>query len=173
MIDTAYNIARYEGWQSTLLVQSVTNSGEILTDIGGAIFTNAIPGISQIRPNKFVISKSKPQFTSGTSGSTYDTSHDYVTILGSEVSGTLDSWGALFSMSGQNFGGWAIGLVIALILIVGLILGGRGGIPLLLVGGLPMMFIGNYVGLIGIQWTLVFAIAMVIYFVYSFYWSRT
>jgi hypothetical protein len=121
----------------------------------------------------FVISKSKPEFVADVDGNTYDSSKDYQLLLGDEVSGDLDTWGTLFSMSGDNFGGWALGIVIALILIVGLILGGRGGVPLLLIGGLPILFIGNYTGLIGIQWTLVFAIAMVMYFVYSFYFSKT
>lgn len=167
-LDTYYNLSG-----SSSLTQFVTNSGEILTDTGGAIFTNAIPGISQVRPNMFVISKSKPQFTVGTNGNTYDAGQDYKVILGAEVSGDLDTWGTLFSMSGNNFGGWTIGLIIGGILIIGLILGGKAGVPLLLVGGLPILFIGNYTGLIGIQWTVIFAVAMVIYFTWSFYFSRT
>jgi hypothetical protein len=174
IIKTAYNIDDYYGYTgSDSIVSEVTDVGQVLTDNGGAIFTNGIPGISQVRPNKFIISKSKPEFDVGTDGNTYDSSKDYQTLLGSEVSGDLDTAGDLFSISGKNFGGLLIGVIVCLVLFVGIMLGGRGGIPLMLVGGLPILFIGNYVGLIGIQWTLVLAIAMVILFVWSMFWSRT
>jgi len=173
MINTAYSISLYENFANGTLTQYVTDQGEILTDAGGALFTNAIPGIAQIRPNKFAVAKSKPQFALGTNQGTYDASKLYSTQLGTEISDDLDTWGALFSISGSTFGGLLIGLLVAILLFAGMILGGRAAMPVFVIICLPILFIGNYTGLVSIQWTLGLGAIAFILFVRQLWWKTT
>jgi hypothetical protein len=161
------------------LITYQVGKGKILTSEGGAIFTNAIPGITKKLPDLFTFAESKPQFTQGTATNVYDLhglpsgATPYRELLGTDVANDLDSFGSMFGMNGDNFGGILLAFLMGIILIIGFILGGRGGMGLIVVTGLPIMFIGNYCGLIGIQWTMAFAIIMVFMFAWSFWWTRT
>lgn len=161
------------------LITYQVGKGKILTTEGGAIFTNAIPGITNKLPEIFTFAESKPQYTSGTPTNSYDLhglpagATPYRVLLGTDVANDLDAFGAMFGMDGGNFGGILLAILVVIVLIIGLILGGRAGIGLIVVTGLPILFIGNYCGLIGIQWTISLAIILVFIFVWSFYWTRT
>lgn len=172
IINSAYSIQNYYGYATNTLVQYVTQSGEILTDTGGGIFTNAIAGIAVQRPAIFSFSKSKPQAPGGTPNMVFD-SHDYHVILGTPIANDLDTFGNVFGITGQTFAGWAILLLIAVVTIIGLILGGRAAIAVLVVGGLPISLIGAYTGVVGIQWIVVPAIFLFVIFIWKFWWSRT
>jgi hypothetical protein len=173
VIKTAYNIQTYYGYSGTsALVQYVTQSNEILTDAGGAIFANGIPGIATIRPNIFAVAKSKPLAPTATANNVFD-STSYVAMVGTPIATDLAVFGNVFGISGQNFAGWGIGILIAVATIAGMILGGRAAIAVLVVVGLPLALIGNYTHVLGIQWTLVPVIALFMIFVLRFWWSRT
>lgn len=163
----------YQLTGDAVYLQNLTNQGEVLTNTGGAVFATAIAGITAVRPDLFSMAKSKPSFDLGTDQSTYDSTHLYTAKLGTEISGDLDTWGDLFSLDGDNFGGWLIALIAGLVLLGGVLLGGRAGVPLFILCGVPILFIGNYTGLIGIQWTLVMAFTMMILFVMGFWWKQT
>jgi len=169
IINTATKIQTYEGTGVNSIVTGTTDGGQVLTDIGGAMFTSAIPGISQVRPSIFMVPKSKPIFPTTTNAATYDSSKNYQTLLGTSVANDLDTFGDLFNISGQNFGGLLVGLLIAFVVLVGLILGGRAAIPIFVIAGVPLMFIGNYVGVLGIQWTLILAFIFLAIFAWWFW----
>lgn len=169
IIEVGYRIQDYEGTGINSIVTGTTDGGEILTDIGGAIFTNGISGIAQERPDVFMVPKSKPLFPTTTNAATYDSSKNYQLLLGTPIANDLDTWGSLFSISGQNFGGWLIGLLVAVVVLAGLILGGRAAIPIFVISGVPLMFIGNYVGVLGIQWTLIIAFIFLAIFAWWFW----
>jgi hypothetical protein len=178
MMATAYSMNEYYDLVGdNTLTQQIAGTGEVFTDSGGAFFTNGIPGIAQVRPDKFLTVKSKTDFDRGVANNTYDKAPgavgDYEDKLGTEIAGDLDTWGDLFSMDGNNFGGLLVAVAVALVVIIGLILGGRAAIPLFVVGGVPLIFIGNYIQVVGIQWTLVLGIIMYIFFVRAFWWKST
>jgi hypothetical protein len=178
IIATAWSIEDYYSLTGTdLLTQYVQDAGIILTDNGGSIFTSGIPGISQKRPDIFTVNKDKPELDLGTDNNTYDKAPgevgDYEDMLGSEIAGDLDTWGELFSMDGNNFGGLLIALGCVVVVLFGLILGGRAAIPLFVVGGVPLLYIGNFTQIVGIQWTVVLSTIMVILFVRQMWWKTT
>ena len=157
LISTAKSIQNFYGYTgSNVLWQNVTNQGEVLTDAGGALFTIAIPGIATVRPNKFLITQTNPQFSAGTANNVYDTAGgDYRAMLGDEIADDLDSWGDLFNIDGNVMGGWLIGIAAALAALVGVIMGGMGGVGVFVVVSMPILFIGTYTHLLGVQWVLV------------------
>jgi hypothetical protein len=175
VIKTAYSIEDYYGWSGTTsaLTQYATQSGVFLTDTGGAIFTNAIPGLATQLPSLFGVVKSKPLFPTATANNTFDTV-PYATMVGTPIASDMQTFGDLFSISGKDLGGWIIAVAIACVIFIGVILGGgMAAMPVFVIAGLPLLFIGNYTRIIGIQWTVIIAIALYIIFSWRFWWSRT
>ncbi len=168
---TTYNLEDYYG--ETLSQWNTDIGGSILNDIGGGIFTTAIPGISSVRTDLFAYAKTRPQLDIGTDTNTYDSSKSYTVLLGSEIAGDLNTGGTIFGISGKDFGGLVIAIGIALVIVCGAFMGQVGAIPILIAGGIPLLFIGNGTGLIGIQWTIVLAVLMFLMFVRQMWWKTT
>jgi membrane-bound ClpP family serine protease len=133
-----------------------------------------------VEPSLFQYAKSKPQFIVGTNQSV-DASKtsaqietEFETAVGTQVAGIATTFGALFGISGFNFIGYVLEGLILIVVLIGLFAGeGAGALAIMIVAGVPILFYGNYIHAIGIQWTLVFAAAMLFLFVRQFYWKTT
>jgi hypothetical protein len=172
--ETAQNMEDYYGYTSGSLIGLITGGGWVLTASGGAYFTEAIPGAMEVRPELFQYAKSKPQFTLGTNNSVVYTEADFETAVGTQVTGICNTFGGLFGIDGRIFMGYVIEALILLVVILGLFAGeGAGALAVMLVGGVPLLYVGLYIHAIGIQWVVVFAAFMLFLFVRQFFWKTT
>jgi hypothetical protein len=171
---TAQSMETYYSLGSGYLIELVAGGGWMLTIPGGAYFTDAIPGIMDQRPSLFEYAKTKPQLDIGTDKSVYYTESDFENKVGTQVSGICTTFGNLFGIDGYIFAGYIIEALIVIVVVIGLFAGqGAGALAIMLVAGVPLMFIGNYIHAIGIQWVVVFAALMLFLFVRKFWWTST
>lgn len=177
---TAQNMELTYQLDSGTLISLLTGGGWTLTSSGGAYFTESIPGIMSVEPSLFQYAKSRPQFAIGTDQSvdagktSAQIETEFEIAVGTQVAGIANTFGGLFGIPGFNFMGYVLeGLILAVVLI-GLFAGeGAGALAIMIVAGVPILFYGNYIHAIGIQWTLVFAATMLFLFVRQFYWKTT
>jgi hypothetical protein len=171
VIGTAQNMETYYGLSgSSALATLITGLGWSLTSSGGAYFTIAIPGIMDKDPNLFQYAKTKPQFEIGTDATIYYSEIDFENKVGIQITNICTTFGTLFGLSGKDFAGYVLSAIIAIIVVIGLFAGeSAGALAIMVVGGIPLLLLGNYINAIGIQWTLVFSGLMLFLFARQFY----
>ena len=172
---TAGSIEEYHGYTGTeyALLTSVVNRDELLTNSGGAYFTRAIPGLSSIRPDIFQTSQSKAQFTASAANMQYDTEVGYRDQLGDLIADDLDAFGTIFGISGGVLGGYAIAGLLVVVILFGLLIGNGGSaMAILVVAGLPLLFVGTYTRMIGIMWVTTLGILMFAVFAWRYWLTK-
>lgn len=173
ILGVAWNMNTNNSWWGTSndMLNPVTDTGVTLTDKGGAYFTNGIQGISVIRPDLFSITKNTPSFTQGTANNVFDTSTTWIAQVGAIIQADATAFGNLFNATGQIALGYLIGALILLIVIFAV---SNGAKPLgMLLICVPLIIVGNYLRVIGIQITVVLAATCVFLFVRQFWWKST
>lgn len=155
----------------TSYLTSITDYGLVLNDAGGAYVSDGIPGITQVRPNLFTSSASKPKFTQGTPNPAFDNYVIWSNEVGPEVAADAGVFGNLFSVTGQVMVGWIFIAVMLFIVFIGVSNGGKAlGIILL---NIPLLMAANYLRCISIQYTAIMAFIMAYLFIRQFYWKTT
>jgi hypothetical protein len=124
----------------------------VITEKAGGYFTKGIPGIGQVRPNLISTSTEKAQFTTGIATSDYDPT-DWSAYVGAKITADATVMGALFNTDGRTALAWLFGLIVIIIMIIGVVMGGKPlGIILLAV---PILAYGGYLRVIDIQWIVI------------------
>lgn len=222
MLRTAFDMNTYYKWtlgSVNYTLNFVTDQGLILSEKGGAYFTEGIPGVSNIRPDVFAQPKSKAGIiTTHTADNVFDrqtwvsgaiyaiddkvgyantvyqclavTGAGDVTApsldavhwvavageiweaqVGTKLAADAHTFGDLFGIDGDIWLGFGIWLIIILITLYGLS-HGTGALGMVLVC-FPLILLGNYFRVIGIQVTVVTAALMVFLFVRQFWFKST
>ncbi len=150
---------------------TTTNAGILITDNASGYFTQGIPGIAQVRPNLFETSVNYPLFPGGTADNQFDTSTTWDAQVGVKIAADVAIIADLFSTDGRTALAWLFGAVIFIITIAGIVMGGKA-LGLLLLN-VPILMYGNYLRVIDIQITVIFALIMVFFFVRQFIFKTT
>jgi hypothetical protein len=162
VVDTAESIDIYEGTPGELTI-FVPDSGTILSNSGGGLFDTAIPNLMEVCPNLFSIvvapidTDSIPSGGLPTTGQTSLTNNFGVTVM------------TAFTHLGQHMGGLS-GSVLAgifwfiiMMIVAGIGTGVSGSSVVGTVVSLPILFIGNYLGVISLALMGVIGTLCVIY----------
>jgi hypothetical protein len=157
---------------STDMLTDVTDVGQQLTEKGGSYFTIGINGLSSVRPSLFESAQSKPILPSQTAANAYDASKVWATQVGTKVATDWNKFGAILGVSGQLAMGYSIILIVIILSILGVLFGGVKGLPVIVLS-FPLVYLGSYLGAIGIQYVIVPCIAMVMLFARQFWVKAT
>lgn len=150
----------------------LTDGTQEITDVAGGYFTTGIANIAQIRPNLFTTSKQSPSFTLGTSNNTFDNPAAWAAAVGVTLAGDSATLGTPFGMTGRD--------MLAAVLVFGMLgvvvsgtmaLGGFGALGLLLIS-IPILWLGTYFRIFGVQWVIVLTIIFGILAIRQF-WIKT
>ena len=133
---------------------SLVNSQEgeyMLNEVGGTVFITGIPGLAEVRPHLFgeVPAGDMPP------GKTHTTDYQDTLIgnFGARATAAFADIGDLVGVSGGFIGGvfWGF-IMVAAVSLLGL---ATGNTSIALISAIPFLFIGNYLGIIPLVYTLI------------------
>lgn len=142
-----------------------TTSGDRLTDEACEIFNRAIPGLSSVRVDICLTGTSYYEYEPIDHDDEYQQTLTRENNLGDYLNGLLDDGGSILGMEGNSFGAMIMSFLCVIVLVV---MGARTrSIGWSLVATVPVLLIGNFVGLIPLVATMIVASIIVIYFVFT------
>lgn len=170
---TAKSMNLYDGNTDTLPYTTyITDVGEVLTSEGGALFTNGISYIAQVRPDMFAYVKTQPEFVKGVANPVFDTAFTWDTMVGTKVAADATTFGTLLGVGGDTF----LALLFILLIIFALVFvffNSQGAeTPQVLLLCIPLLLFANYLRVIPIQVTTVLGAILALLFVRAMWWTR-
>jgi hypothetical protein len=148
----------------------VADKGYCLNQNGGAIFNQACPRLSYVRPNLFQVTSNQPTIDNtvvATPGAT--TSTTYQVRLGSYLSGLIDQAAGAMGVSDPKTAGGLIIVAIYFIIAFGTVVKGFAWAGI--IAAFPVVLMGMYYGLLDVQMILVIIVILVVLFVREFFWK--
>jgi len=159
-----------ESYQTTRTGTTVTyltyvaDKGYVLNQDGGAIFNQACPRLSYVRPDLFQITSNQPDITT-TPVTT--TSVDYHVILGSYLSGLIDQGAGAMGIGDAKAAGGIMIVAIYAIIAFGTVIKGFAWAGM--IAAFPIILLGMYYGLLDMGMILVMLVILVFLFVREFF----
>jgi hypothetical protein len=148
----------------------VADKGYCLNQNGGAIFNQACPRLSYVRPDLFQVTSNQPTMDNtviATPGAT--TSTTYQVRLGSYLSGLIDQAAGAMGVSDPKTAGGLIIVAIYFIIAFGTVVKGFAWAGI--IAAFPVILMGMYYGLLDVQMILVIIVILVFLFVREFFWK--
>ncbi len=142
----------------------------VLTPDGGEIFTVGMPGLSEIRPDLFYYGSKTPSLT--TTPGTHAGEPVWSTQVGPTIAGILTSWGSIFNINGQTFGGTMVFVLFIGCVAVGVATKETPSIIALVVS-LPIALGAWYMGLWPLALAAVLSIMVAVVAFWHFWLTRT
>ena len=150
-----------ENYYTTDLTTYTTGSGTRLNDAGGEIYREAIPGLSVVRPDLFsiVVFSVEPD-SLDPEGLSQEGQTDLTNNFGATVMAKFTDLGSYMGLSGTAVAGmfWFV----ILIIVVGIASMATGAPIVGLLIGIPILFIGNYLGCIPLAIMAILSIIAII-----------
>jgi len=173
IITTADSMNEYDGNTATLpYTTKISGVGRVLTGDGGAIFTNGIAYIENVRPDMFAYVKTQPTFTKGVANPVFDTAFTWQTMVGTKIAADATTFGTLVGVDGQTF----LALLFIILIIFALVFvffNSQGAeTPQVLLLCIPILLYANYLRVIPIQVTTVLGAILALLFVRAMWWTR-
>ena len=168
VINTANTLSTYYGTDLTVYV---TGKGEVLNEEGGIIFATGIPGLSVLRPDLFQVAVHIPEYDPSGWDNTFDGITDYEAQIGSTGATFLSTLGTIVGINGQAAG--IVLILLVYLLAAGWIVykGGNATVAILL--AIPIALLGVWLRLISMVILGAIAAVIALFFIVSFWWSRT
>lgn len=152
--------AVYEDYYSTTYLVLTAEKGNVLNQVGGAVFDRGIANLSTIRNNLFQNTYSAVSTTPGTFTHAGEAAIIWSDRVGATVAGRLTDIGTIF---GGISGDKVLGFIILILWLICAMMVGTGHWVGGAIAGLPMIAIGIYFGGLGLENVLAIAgIAVVI-----------
>jgi hypothetical protein len=145
--------------------------GNVITTSDDGYFTLAFPSIMVQYPSLFQQGSTAAGVVFTTASDKYDSSHNWTTLMGSEISSDWAVFGQIAGVSGQTAMEYGIAIAVCIMVIAGIAMGGKGLV--LLVLSYPLLIWGSQAGALSISWLIVPCIAMVILFARQFWVKPT
>jgi hypothetical protein len=153
-------------------VTVLTDRKLAITDAVGGYFTAGIAGIGQVRPNLFTTSQQTPTFTAGVSLIPTDNTTAYTAYVGSTIANDANDLGVPFGMTGRDMLAGALALAMLGVIMTGTAaMGGFGALGLFLIS-IPILWLGTYFKVVGVQYIMILTIIFGFLFVRQF-WIKT
>lgn len=154
-------------WGFDLIVTTV--SGTYLNSDGRTTFLDAIPGLDTAIPNLFQMSSGSMVVDWNTNTGAYQTELAMGTKAGTKIAAAFTGIGTYIGVSGQT----AAGLFMCLIalMVIGIVFFYSGNTIAAMVLSIPIVIMGNWLGLVPLVITWVAAMIVVLYFMYHI-WLR-
>jgi hypothetical protein len=148
----------------------VANKGYVLNQDGGAIFSQACPRLSYVRPNLFQITSNQPDVpTPAVATNTGWFSQDYHVALGSYLSGLIDQGAGAAGIGDPKVFGGIIMLAIYAVVAFGTVMKGFAWAGM--IAAFPVVILGMYYGLLNPILIIVLLIIFVFLFVREFFFK--
>jgi hypothetical protein len=148
----------------------VANKGYVLNQDGGAIFSQACPRLSYVRPDIFQITSNQPDITTTPAPTNVGFfSQDYHVALGSYLSGMIDDGAAAAGIADAKVFGGIIMLALYAIVAFGTVMKGFAWAGM--IAGFPVILLGMYYGLLDVTMIIIFLIIMTFLFVREFFFK--
>ena len=145
--------------------------GSVITTSDDGYFTLGLTSLMSVFPNLFLQGSQTAAVSFTGSNDQYDVGHVWATQVGTQISSDFTVFGNVIGVSGKSAMGYGIALLSMVIVIIGLTMGGKGLV--LLVLDYPLLIWGTEMGVISISWLIVPCIAMVILFARQFWVKPT
>jgi hypothetical protein len=173
MRTTAESMNEYDGNTETLPYTTYITDikGKVLTSEGGAVFTNGIAYIEQVRPDMFAYVKTQPEFEKGVANPVFDTAFTWATMVGTKIAADATTFGGLFGMGGDTFLAMLFMLLIAFALLYVFFNAQGAETPQILLICIPILLFANYLRVIPIQVTTVLGAILALLFVRAMWWK--
>jgi hypothetical protein len=125
-------------------VASLTDQGEVITNVAGGYFSIGIPGITEARPSLFTTSQVKTLFPSTTPNNLWDSAIAWSTYVGANITADATVFAAPFGITGKDVLAGLIGILI--LGFVMMVVGGSGGAGALgaVLISVPVLWLGTY-----------------------------
>lgn len=146
-----------------------TTVGDFLTDEACTIFNKAIGGLSSIRTEICYYGTAYPEYEDPDFSEEGQEALTREANLGSYINDLLDDTGSLVGMTGDSMGTMVMAFIcLTLMIVIGAITRNAGWA---MISTVPVISFGNYIGLIGLAFTLIITSIIVLYFYYTI-WIR-
>ena len=143
--------------------------GDFLSDEACAIFNKAIGGLSSIRTEICYSSAAYPEYEDPDFSDEGQQALTRENNLGDYINDLLDDTGVLVGMTGDSMGTMIMAFIcLTLMVIIGTITKNPSWA---MISTVPVIGFGNYIGLIGLAFTLIVTSIIVLYFYYTI-WIR-
>ena len=163
-LGVAWNMQTYSNATGYTVV--LTDRKLAITDSVGGYFTSGIPGIAQVRPNLFTTSQQHPTFDAGVSGLPADNTTAYVAYVGTPIATDAATLAVPLGLTARDILGGLIVLAMLGVVMTGVsAMGGFGALGLFLIS-VPLLWLGTYFKILGVQWV------MVLTFIFGFFAIR-
>ena len=152
---------------ATFLVD--TAGGQVLNTAGRIIFLTAVPAVDSVVPDLFQQAGGFFDTTRDVGTGAYDTYLTYNTQIGTRLAASFDGIGAYFGTSGQTMG--ALFIVLVALMVAGIVFFYTGNTIAAMVLAVPMMVMGNWLGLVPLAISFIIVMMFVVYMAYHL-WLR-
>lgn len=144
-------------------------SGDRLSDEACTIFNRAISGLSNVRTEICYSGIVYPDYEDPDFSDEGQEALTREKNLGSYINGLLDDMGNLVGMNGDSMGTMIMAFICLILMVaIGAITRNAGWA---MISAVPVISFGNYIGLIGLAFTLIITSIIVLYFYYTI-WIR-
>jgi hypothetical protein len=145
--------------------------GNVITTADDGFFTLAFPSIMTQYPNLFQQGSTSAIVPFPAAKDNFDSSHVWTAEMGPEISSDFTTFGAIAGVNGRTAMEYGIALIIVIMCIIGIAMGGKGLV--LLVLSYPLVIWGTQAGALSISWLIVPCVAMVMLFARQFWLKPT
>lgn len=154
-----------DDWSTTLIVQSA--AGKVLNTTGRTTFLDAIPALDVAVPALFQLAVGTFEIERDTGTGAYDTTLSMSSKAGSAIASAFNGVGSYFGTTGQTMGGLFITLIA--MIVAGFVFFYTGNTIAAMVLAVPMVVMGNWMGLVPLVITFIAAMVLVTYMAYHLY----
>jgi hypothetical protein len=146
----------------------VADKGYVLNQDGGAIFNQACPRLSYVRPNIFQITSNTPDIST-TSVPMPGATIDYRVRLGSYISGLLDQLAGAMGVDDVKTAGGILMVAIYFLVAFGTVMKGFAWAGM--IAAFPIILMGMYFGLLDVTMIIIILVILAFLFVREFFFK--
>jgi hypothetical protein len=169
-IFVATNMQKFHNGSGYVTV--LTDRELAITDAVGGYFTTGIPAIGQVRPNLFTTSQQNPVFNMGVADNTWDNATAWSVNVGPSIAADAAVFAIPFGLTGRDLAAAGIALGMLGVVMTGAAsTGGFGALGFFLIS-IPILWLGTYFKIVGVQYVMALTIIFGFLFVRQF-WIKT